>query len=87
MRRRRTDNPPPICGCTHHLAYHDPTTGVCTKHVSRTGAYVKAADEWADEWVQCDCKQYVGPRPAMEFFTSDVAWDSSIMRTERDGAS
>lgn len=31
--------------------------------------------------VPCPCRQYVGPRPAQEFFTTDLDWDSAVMRT------
>lgn len=58
--------PEPVCGCQHHLAFHDRVTGRC-------GAPAQQVTEW--EWneeeemkvpvrwttVPCPCKQYCGP--------------------------
>lgn len=73
-RRRKPTRPPkapkPYCGCEHHLAHHDPVTGRCNDMMYR------------GKWRPCSCLQYVGPKPAEEFFTSDVAWGSTVMRAE-----
>lgn len=29
LRRKRDSSPQPICGCKHHLSFHDPKTGRC----------------------------------------------------------
>lgn len=64
----------PVCDCTHPLAYHDPSTGACNgrKYYHSTGAQ-------NSQWKPCPCLQYVGPKPAEEFFTSDIAWNSTRM--------
>ena len=57
-RRKRNDLKPikPICGCKHHLSYHDPATGRC-----RNG-----------DWGGCACRQYSGPQPLPEYFAPEM---------------
>ena len=59
----------PVCGCKHHLSYHDKKTGVCNNYepgveVIGTGAKIT-----------CKCKQYVGPERLQEYFVPEIADD------------
>lgn len=50
-RKRPPRIPQAICGCGHHLSFHD-DKGRCHWNMSY----------WADEpYVQCKCRQYIGP--------------------------
>jgi hypothetical protein len=77
-RRSSNRDPKPICGCGHHLAHHDPGTGECY-----------AENEHWDEhgngthYARCTCRQYVGPKPADEFFSTQLAWNSTVMRIDK----
>lgn len=52
-RKRPPKYPEPICGCKHHLSFHD-DKGRCHWNMSY----------WEGEpYVQCDCRRYVGPEP------------------------
>lgn len=55
-RARRVPPPkdPYRCGCTHHLAAHDPKTNACNASVYKGSIY---------GYQPCACKQYVGERP------------------------
>jgi hypothetical protein len=77
-RRRKSAEVEPICGCDHHLALHDPETGRCHEQIYRRGAYARD-----HHWEECPCRQYVGPKPADQFFTSDVAWDTVVMKADK----
>lgn len=47
-----------ICGCGHHLAYHDPASGKCGAQI-----YQKRDHDSANrQWVLCACMQYVPRR-------------------------
>ncbi|MBO2461639.1 hypothetical protein [Actinomadura violacea] len=58
----------PVCGCKHHLAFHDHITGRCNGPAQQAVDWV-----WDDEnevkvpvrWtsVPCPCQQYTGPSP------------------------
>jgi hypothetical protein len=68
-------NPQPICKCEHPLSSHDPATGACNDWIHMGGAR-----QYSSNWRECSCLQYVGPRPAEVFFTTEVAWDDAVMR-------
>ena len=55
MTQRAALKPSYRCGCTHHLATHDPKTGKCMAAVRDpdTGAQLGG----------CACQQYIGDRP------------------------
>lgn len=55
LTKRPKSPPKPICGCDHHLAMHDPKTGVCHDKVQHRLNGVQ------QQPTQCTCKQYVGP--------------------------
>ncbi|MFE4449732.1 hypothetical protein [Streptomyces sp. NPDC056796] len=65
-RRRRAENgPEPICGCRHHLAYHDAREGVCY-------AEVRDSDH-AEERSQCSCRRYSGPEPLATLYAPELS--------------
>ena len=54
-----------ICGCTHHLVFHDPKTGLC--HViARQQIYIVGLFDLFDD-SQCTCRQYNVPEPLPQF--------------------
>jgi hypothetical protein len=73
-RRQPPDDSQPVCGCGHHLAKHDRSNGVC--HTARLEDRVEDKDgemhTW-EEWVQCTCRQYVGPEPVLSLWTPPIA--------------
>jgi hypothetical protein len=80
-RRESKKAPEPICGCGHHLANHDPATGIChdidleSVYSSKKGDYI--------EKIPCTCRQYVGPMPIAHFWTPGVI-DSSRHATPHE---
>lgn len=65
-RREKLNNDKPICGCTHHHAYHDPRTGVCKGTVRRS----KGTDNNFNRiytYHDCTCQQYSGPMPEIDY--------------------
>jgi len=42
-----------ICGCRHHLSYHEDGTGRCS---------------FESNWANCTCRHYVGPAPLPELY-------------------
>jgi sterol desaturase/sphingolipid hydroxylase (fatty acid hydroxylase superfamily) len=64
-RRRRLEEPKPICGCRHHHAYHHPETGECSAVANTHYANGNFRE------VLCTCKQYSGPIP-IESYTSSI---------------
>jgi hypothetical protein len=63
----RPQKPPqPICGCDHHLSYHDPQTGACHAQV-----YIGHWD-WQDQHRACTCRQYAGPERLPEYFAPEI---------------
>lgn len=49
----------PVCGCGHHLSYHDPNTGQCLHKRTFLQRHVYTA--------QCSCQQYIGPEPVPHY--------------------
>lgn len=75
--RRRLDKPrEPICGCTHHLAAHDPKTSECTAAVERQLRNDRNSMAGTD-WVECACRRYVGPEPISSVWVPPVAREKS----------
>ena len=67
--RRTVKDPDPECGCEHHLAMHDRTTGECHGTVMVPVRYNLNGSPTAREPVQCECRQYTGPVPVTEIWT------------------
>lgn len=62
---RRVKSPPPICGCEHHLAFHElddegNATGPCHEIVVTHNA------------TECGCQRYTGPVPLPEFYAPEI---------------
>ncbi len=66
-RARTPQHPVAMCACGHPLSQHDPKEQTCHAEVARD-AY-NWMGRWAGHtWVDCRCRQYVGPRPIDEVF-------------------
>lgn len=69
--RRKTPrlppSPKPICGCGHHLAYHDKKTGQCSNYQPGV-VHAETGNK-----VQCKCKQYSGPLPLEQLVPTDIS--------------
>lgn len=72
-RRRGPKSVQPVCGCKHHLAYHDPKSGHCMEEnrvvTQRDAAMVPVA--WKE--IPCTCEQYVGPLPIDSLYAPEIA--------------
>jgi hypothetical protein len=59
-----------LCGCGHHLAYHDPGKGECSNYQP---GMVKVEDGKATiEKLQCRCQQYTGPEITPQYIAPRV---------------
>ncbi|GAB3350576.1 hypothetical protein [Modestobacter lapidis] len=66
-RTRAPQLPVATCGCGHSLSQHDPKDHTCHAEVPRD-AFNWAGHRAGQTWVDCRCRQYVGPRPIDEVF-------------------
>jgi len=66
---RALRGPEPVCGCTHHLSFHDGATGQCHGVVKARAA---AAGEEHKEAPMCTCRRYVGPEPLGGYFVPEI---------------
>lgn len=64
-----SDAPEPTCGCEHSLALHNPYTSECHGQIRRPH-YEPNGAPCGKEWVDCDCRRYVGPEPVEQFYAS-----------------
>jgi hypothetical protein len=63
---RKLKDKRPVCGCLHHLSYHDKKTSQCNGYepgVVQAGTKLK---------VQCRCRQYVGPEPLANIYAPEI---------------
>jgi len=65
---RKLQDKQPVCGCRHHLAYHDKKTGQCNNFQPGVQQYGKPGTK-----IQCKCRQYVGPEPLPEYFSPEIS--------------
>jgi len=72
-RALRLNGPEPVCGCGHHLAYHDLRDLRCYAEVKRAKAGVDADGTRIDGWQQCECRRYAGPEPLAAFYAPPIA--------------
>jgi hypothetical protein len=63
-RRRRHREPRPLCQCRHPRALHDPGTNACHDRVPKYAG--------SSAYVQCPCRQYVGPEPLPAVFSTGL---------------
>ncbi|NJQ15433.1 hypothetical protein [Streptomyces bohaiensis] len=83
--------PDPVCGCTHHLACHDPKEGRCyamvkTKQTEqpkqpKLGARPQAegkgeAASSIAEPRQCPCRRYAGPEPLATLYAPEITGET-----------
>lgn len=66
-RARELRGPDPVCGCKHHLSFHDAETGQCHEQV-----LVKAPGQERKERVACPCRRYIGPEPLGGYFVPEI---------------
>ncbi|SDR68517.1 hypothetical protein SAMN04489717_0049 [Actinopolymorpha singaporensis] len=73
LAQQAADQPPqPICGCTHHLAKHDRSTGKCHEEVQAPVAWDADRKPVQFEARQCNCQQYVGPEPLGTVYAPEI---------------
>ena len=71
---RPASSPRPVCGCSHHHAYHDAETGKCNATVNGQALQFDDYDfpvKW--ELVQCPCLRYSGPEPLPTYYAPAIA--------------
>jgi hypothetical protein len=66
-RAKALAGPEPVCGCKHHLSFHDAQTGQCHEFVM-----VKVPGQEHKERVGCSCRRYVGPEPLGGYFVPEI---------------
>lgn len=70
LARRRPRPVEARCGCTHHFALHDPTTGRCKGSV-QSGEWTERYG-WHQTRAECACQVYTGPAPVQ------LTWDGGV---------
>lgn len=80
--RNARKEPEPRCGCTHHLAAHDPETLKCASLVA-VDRYRAGGDWIGEDWKPCACRKYVGPMPTDTLETLLRMPPSLTKRSER----
>ncbi|MFC4563365.1 hypothetical protein ACFO4E_15990 [Nocardiopsis mangrovi] len=61
--------PQPICGCGHHLVFHDQQSKLCQAQVVIPGRWT---GQTAGSYRQCMCQGYRGPVPVDEYYAPDL---------------
>jgi hypothetical protein len=64
-----------VCGCGHHLSYHDPKTRACgyaSRPVVRSTASIT---EYGDA-LRCPCLSYTGPEPLHTYIPTEIAGEA-----------
>lgn len=61
--------PQPICGCGHHLVFHDQEKKMCQAQVVIPGRWTGQA---GGSYRQCMCQGYRGPLPVDEYYAPDL---------------
>lgn len=61
--------PQPICGCGHHLVFHDPKDKICQAQVVIPGRWT---GQYAGAYRKCMCQGYRGPMPLEEYYAPDI---------------
>ncbi|WP_116247120.1 hypothetical protein [Nocardiopsis sp. FIRDI 009] len=61
--------PQPLCGCGHHLVFHDKETKKCQTQVVIPGRWTGQA---GSTYRQCMCQGYRGPIPLDEYYAPDL---------------
>ncbi|AAZ55990.1 hypothetical protein JCM3263A_17310 [Thermobifida fusca] len=61
--------PQPICGCGHHLVFHDQKDKTCQAQVVIPGRWT---GERTHTYRKCMCQGYRGPMPVDEYYVPDI---------------
>lgn len=61
--------PQPLCGCGHHLVFHDQETKKCQAQVVIPGRWT---GQQSSAYRQCMCQGYRGPVPLDEYYAPDL---------------
>ncbi|WP_344966909.1 hypothetical protein [Salinactinospora qingdaonensis] len=65
----RQHTPQPICGCGHHLVFHDTENKVCQAQVVIPGRWTGQS---SNSYRKCMCQGYRGPMPVDEYYAPDL---------------
>ncbi|WP_405861342.1 hypothetical protein OG361_38930 [Streptomyces sp. NBC_00090] len=68
-RERALAGPEPVCGCGHHLAYHDARDGLCYASVKPRGDSLEKTD---GQERRCSCRRYAGPEPLATLYAPEL---------------
>lgn len=63
-RKMELENPAPvqpICGCEHHVAFHNRENNTCSKNIGTT-----------KHPSQCECQGYSGPEPLSQIYADPI---------------
>jgi hypothetical protein len=60
--------PQPVCGCEHHVSFHDPKSGEC--HAMMKVPSSMSRDSYHKP---CTCRQYSGPTVLPEYFVPEIS--------------
>jgi hypothetical protein len=71
-RRRGTKPVEAVCGCGHHLSYHDPKTRACGYASSPVVKSTATITEYGKA-MQCPCLAYTGPLPLHTYIPTEIA--------------
>ncbi|MEY9211104.1 hypothetical protein NI17_012000 [Thermobifida halotolerans] len=66
---RAPRGPQPVCGCGHHLVFHDQKTRTCQAQVVIPGRWT---GERGHTYRRCMCQGYRGPVPVDEYYVPDI---------------
>ncbi|GAA3757831.1 hypothetical protein HDA32_001836 [Spinactinospora alkalitolerans] len=61
--------PQPMCGCGHHLVFHDAEKRICQAQVVIPGRWT---GENSGSYRKCMCQGYRGPVPVDEYYAPDI---------------
>ncbi|MEU7861573.1 hypothetical protein [Nonomuraea sp. NPDC049141] len=88
LEKTKAGQPPePVCGCGHHIAFHEPSTGQCHSQVRVVTKWMRnpsfgeddgKPEEIAMEWEsqQCPCRRYSGPEPLTTLYAPELSPDA-----------
>lgn len=62
-------SPQPICGCGHHLVFHNQESKMCQAQVVIPGRWTGQS---GSTYRTCMCQGYRGPMPVDEYYAPDL---------------
>ncbi|QBI54765.1 hypothetical protein [Streptomonospora litoralis] len=65
----KPSTPQPICGCGHHLVFHNRESKLCQAQVVIPGRWVGQS---GGSYRPCMCQGYRGPVPVDEYYAPDI---------------